>query len=151
MCIPLRLKGMCTSARWQCITSCLEQFGGTWAHRGQWCSSKVIRAISEFWYFIMYRHSSVADKITWQRDHFGKYLSNSTIWSNINKCHLKLNWAKKKKKKQPNFTLCSDGISVSELWDIWDQPSHSANVDCGKMNQYSRSLEDKDWKHHPDC
>ncbi len=60
-------------------------------------------------------------------------LSSTTIRSYIHKCQLKLYCAKRK----PYVNSVQKRRRLLWARRIWDGPSHSGNVYCGQMNQYS--------------
>ena len=59
-----------------------------------------------------------------------------------------------------NHIFKGGGVLISGLWGVWCGPSHSGNVSCGQMSQYSwsslkrnghRVLQTKEKKDHPVC
>src|SRR4029434_5722940 len=85
-------------------------------------------------YCIKNRHSSISDMTTLAQDYFGNPLSNTTIRSYIHKWQLNLYCAKRK----PYVNRVQKFVDFSGLGGIWDGPSHSGNVYCGKTNQNFR-------------
>ncbi len=78
------------------------------------------------------RHSSISDITTWAQDYFGKpcqvpqYVVTSTMPVKTVLCQ-----------KEAYVNSVQKRRRLSGLGGIWDGPSHSGNVYCGQMNQYS--------------
>lgn len=75
--------------------------------------------------------SSIADISTWAHDYFGNHLSNNeTMPVKTLLCQ----------KERSMLTVSRGTVDFSEPRGIWSKPSHSGNVLCGHMNQYSMSF-----------
>jgi len=80
--------------------------------------------------------SLVANITTRARKWCGEALSSTAMLSNIYRCPKNFTV----QKRSLVLTLSGGDVTFSAVRGIWDRPSHSGNMYCGQINQYSRTF-----------